>query len=135
MALPKSKQKSMSHLYREQEELRLEHNKMGRHFREKEITKNKWQTYLKASFRPRSYAISKEIGETRNKLLSQFNFALQPLTSINTKYPAHVNTDEKRMHYLLVLTHKLENVDIDNPLHFDALNKMIALKEKFKHGS
>ena len=40
--------------YRAQELLRLEHNKIGKDFREKKITAKEWQAYLRDVFEPTS---------------------------------------------------------------------------------
>lgn len=121
-------------LYGEQERLRLAHNKFGCCFREGKIDEEEWKKYLKSNFNPKSFTISKEIGDIRNKLLSEFSFKLQSFDTMKIEYPSQVNTDERKMHYLLVLTHILMNSNRDNMLLSDADNKIFNLKEKFKHG-
>lgn len=57
------------------------------------------------------------------------------ITSDKVKH-GQVDTDEKKMHYLLVLTHKLGNMvntKMDHPLYIDASAKLSAMKEKFKN--
>lgn len=98
-------------LYAEQEQLRLEHNEQGRHFTNNKITEAEWKAYLKKDFNPASLAISIEISTIRNKLLDNTDFKLQSIISQKTKYPSKVDTDEKKLHYLLVLTRKLHSGD------------------------
>ncbi len=58
----------LEYSYRAEELLRLEHNEMGRKFRENEITENEWQRYLKNDFESRSLILGGEIGRLRNEL-------------------------------------------------------------------
>ncbi len=58
----------LEYTYRSQEKLRLEHNEMGRKFREGKITKNEWEVYKETDFNPKSQIISEEIGLYRDDI-------------------------------------------------------------------
>jgi len=56
----------LEYLYEGQEALRLQHNKMGRQYREGIITEEQWQIYLKNVFNPKNQIIAEwtaKIGE------------------------------------------------------------------------
>jgi len=55
-------------LYRAIELLRLEHNEMGRKFREKEITEKEWEDYVMNDFRPRSAKLFEMLNPIKEKL-------------------------------------------------------------------
>jgi len=56
-----STEKKLAFLYRLQEVLRLKHNDEGKKYRNKEITKEQWETFLSGYFNFRSDVITSEI--------------------------------------------------------------------------
>lgn len=124
-------------LYREQEELRLEHNATGLSFREGSISAEEWDRYIREDFMPRSKEMHRQLGVARNLLVKSIDFEVQSITSRNIAYPIKVNSDEKRHHYLLLLERRLldagEGYD-DGELMTETSKLMGALIERFKAG-
>ena len=60
-----------AYFYRAQEKLRKEHNRMGEKYRNGQITKEEWLTYLAEEFEPASEEITTGILEARAELKSQ----------------------------------------------------------------
>ena len=67
----KSNRDRFEFAYAAQEKLRLEHNEMGRRFREKEITKEEWEKYLDNNFNPKNRELSYFIAPNREAVLKQ----------------------------------------------------------------
>ncbi len=120
-------------LYGEREQLRLEHNEWGRRFRDDKITTGEWEAY-KATFKPKSFAISKELGDIKNTLLKNPITSLQRITGDKTKYPLVVDNDIKKFHYLLGLEQKIRDIDMKHPLGEDVYSEIARIKERLKSG-
>ncbi len=61
----------LEYAYASQEKLRLEHNEMGRQYREGIITKTEWKTYLDVEFDPLNRELSYFIGPNREKVMKE----------------------------------------------------------------
>ena len=61
-------EKKMEFAFIAEEKLRLHHNMMGAKFKNGEITKAEWQTYLKEEYKPRWRVIVEALSSTENKL-------------------------------------------------------------------
>lgn len=121
-------------LYAAEEKLRLEHNEVGQRFENGEFSERQWLAYVKNDFGPKSAVISAEIGNLRNQLLEQIDFEVQPLDSTDIMFPVDIDTDQKRMHYLLVLTHRLQKrPESEFFLRAKASNALALTKERLKH--
>ena len=64
------KKGKLEFLYCAQEKLRLEHNEMGKKFREKKITEKQWKNYLKI-FGSKNYELSCEIAPIRDEVIKK----------------------------------------------------------------
>ena len=80
----------VEYAYASQEKLRLEHNEMGRQFREKEITEQEWNNYKETDFNPKSQIISEEIGKYRDDIMRNL-LGVQELNAMNATQTDFIN--------------------------------------------
>ena len=128
----KCKQERLILLIREEEQLRLEHNEIGRQYREGKITKEEWLEYLKTVFNPESISVAKEKGKLENELAETKSFTLQSVDSNNVEYPVEAITDAQKYHYLIAMMHKLQNTSkdlSDDILYRDVLDRYLEIRK------
>lgn len=75
----------LAYLSRARELLRLEHNAMGKKYRDGEITENEWQKYLSEQFEPKNKQISHEIAKLRENYLKPLYFSKDSASSSDEK--------------------------------------------------
>jgi len=68
--------KKMAYIQRAQEVLRLKHNAMGALYRNKKITKQQWEDFVKNYFDPRSDAVVQEILKLRHNFRAAKTFSV-----------------------------------------------------------
>ena len=124
-------------LLRKLELLRLEHNEMGRKFREGLITSGEWENYQDADFLPRNMAIHAELQKLREIMESTHHFELQDKGDTMIVFPSEAKTDADKIWYLLALRKATaDEVGFDRlsstPIYGDMSDKLGEFTRKIK---